>query len=208
MSATITGEAERSQGRSRFGVPTGILTETSGNAILRAFPGDRLSRETSADSLGLGFALNATRGKWRLSSTGNADWSQTLSTADRGPDLSAIQTQIDAGAAIDPLGDLGPLDDLQRDRGRSTRSILDLDATATGQLFALPAGVANATFRIGGSSTDLNSESRRRGLTTKSDLGRDIAEGSVSLDLPILKRNSAIGRLGANFFQRRGQPSE
>ena len=199
VSATITGEAEHRQGRSRFGVPTGRLTETDGDTILRAFLGDPLTRETSSDSLGLGFALNATRGKWRLSSTGNADWSRSLSYADRGPDLSAIQTQINAGAAIDPLGDLGPLDDLQRDRGRSTRSSLDLDATATGPLFALPAGAANATFRIGGSSTDLDSESRRRGLTTKSDPGRDIAEGSVSLDLPIAKRDSAIGRLGANL---------
>ncbi len=199
VSATITAEAERSQGRSRFGVPTGRLTETDGDTILRVFPDDPLSRETSANSLGLGFALNATRGKWRLSSTGNADWSRSLSYADRGPDLSAIQAQINVGAAIDPLGDLGPLDDLQRDRGRSTRSNLDIDATATGPLFALPAGEASATFRLGGSSTDLDSESRRRGLTTKSDLGRAIAEGSVSLDLPIANRDSAIGRLGANF---------
>ncbi|HEV2044492.1 MAG TPA: TonB-dependent receptor [Sphingomicrobium sp.] len=208
VSATITGEAERSQGRSRFGVPTGTLTETDGDTILRAFPGDSLTRETSSDSLGLGFALNATRGKWRLSSTGNADWSRSLSYADRGPDLSAIQTQIDAGAAIDPLGDLGPFGDLQQDRGRSTRSNLDLDATATGPLFALPAGVANATFRLGGSSTDLDSESRRRGLTTKSNPKRDVAEGSVSLDLPIIQRDSAIGRLGANLNAEVSQLSD
>ena len=199
VSATITAEAERSQGRSRFGVPTGKLTETDGDNILRAFPGDPLTRETSSNSLGLGFALNTTRGKWRLSSTGNADWSRSLSYAGRGPDLSAIQTQIDAGAVIDPLSNLGPFDDLQRDRGRSTRSSLDLDATATGPLLALPAGEAKATFRLGGSSTDLDSESRRRGLTTNSNPGRDIAEGSVSLDLPIASRDSAIGRLGVNL---------
>ena len=199
VSATLTGEAERRRGRNRFGVPTGRVTDTDGDTILRAFPGDPLARETSVNSLGLGFALNATRGKWRLSSTGNADWSRTLSYADRGPDLSATQTLIDAGAAIDPLGDLGPLVDLQRDRGRSTRSNVDLDVTATGRLFALPAGIATATFRLGGSSTDLDSVSRRRGVITRSNLGRDVAEGSVSLDLPILKRDSAIGRLGANF---------
>ena len=199
VSATITAEAERSNGRSRFGVPTGELVETGGDTILRAFPGDALTRENSSESLGLGFALNATRGKWRLSSTGNADWIRTRSAADRGPDLSVIQTQIDAGTPIDPLGELGPLDDLQRDRGRSTRRNLDLDATATGPLFALHAGIATATFRLGGSSTELDSESRRHGVITRSDLGRDIAEGSVSLDLPIAKRDSAIGRLGANF---------
>ena len=41
---------------------------------------------------------------------------RSTSRADRGPDLSDIQAQIDAGATIDPLGDLGPLDDLSHDR--------------------------------------------------------------------------------------------
>ena len=40
----------------------------------------------------------------------------------RGPDLSEIQARIDAGdPTLDPLGDLGPLDDLPRDRSRSNR---------------------------------------------------------------------------------------
>ena len=200
VSATLTGEAERSQGRSRFGVPTDTLTAIDGDTILRAFPGDTLTRETSANSLGLGFALNSTRGKWRLSSTGNADWSQSLSFADRGPDLANAQAQIDAGLLVYPLGDLGRLDDLQRDRARSTRRSFDVDATATGPLFKLPAGEANATFKLGGSTTSLDSQSRRRGITTDSPpIGRDIAEGSVSLDLPIAKRDSAIGRLSANL---------
>ena len=208
VSATITAEAGRSQGRSRFGVPTGTLTDTDGDTILRAFPVDPLTRETSANNVGLGFALNATRGKWRLSSTGNADWSRSLSTADRGPDLASIQAQINGGGVIDPLGDLGSLDDLQRDRGRSTRRSLELDATATGPLLTLPAGEANATFRLGGSSTALDSQSRRRGLTTRSDLRRDVVEGSVSLDLPIAKRASAIGRLGANLNAEVSQLSD
>lgn len=200
VSATLTAEAEHNQGRSRFGVPTGTLTLSEGEPILRAFPGDPLTRETSSDSLGLGFALNTTRGKWRLSSTGNADWSQSLSVADRGPDLANAQAQLDAGLLLDPLGDLGRLDDLRRDRNRSTRQSFEIDATATGPLFKLPAGEANATFKLGGSTTDLDSQSRRRGVTIDTPpLGRDIAEGSVSVDLPIAKRDSAIGRLGANL---------
>lgn len=98
------------------------------------------------------------------------------------------------------MGDLGRLDDLRRDRNRSTRQSFEIDATATGPLFKLPAGEANATFKLGGSTTDLDSQSRRRGVTIDTPpLGRDIAEGSVSVDLPIAKRNSAIGRLGANL---------
>ena len=49
------------------------------------------------------------------------------------------------------------------------------------------------------STVDLESKARLRGFETRSDLGRDSAEGSVSLDLPLAKRTSSIGRLGANF---------
>jgi len=199
VSATLTGEAEHSQGRSRFGVPTGELTEADDMTILLAFPGDPLTRRTESDSVGLGFALNGQRDKWRLSATGNADLARTTSRADRGPDLSAIQAQIDAGADIDPLGGLGPLDNLSDDRSRSNTQSLSVDTTATGPLFALPAGDASATFKIGAASVDLESKGRLRGIETRSDLGRDSGEGSVSLDLPIAKRTSSIGRLGANL---------
>ena len=37
------------------------------------------------------------------------------------------------------------------------------------------------------------------GFETRSDLGRDSGEGSVNLDLPLAKRASSIGRLGANL---------
>jgi len=199
VSATLTGEAEHSQSRSRFGVPTGELTDADDETFLLAFPGDPLTRRTISDTLGIGVALNTQRAKWRLSATGNADLGRSTSRADRGPDLSPIQAQIDAGAIIDPLGDLGPLDDLSDDRSRSETRSLDVDATATGPLFALPAGDANATFKVGAAAVDLESKSRLRGIETRSDLGRDSGEGSVSLDLPLAKRTSSIGRLGANL---------
>ena len=190
----LTGEAERSQGRSRFGLNR-PLTELDGDTILRAFPGDPLTREPR--NLWPGFALNSTRGKWRLSSPAcGLSRPVVLGSRARSPQCPCADR---CRTAVDPLGDLGRLDDLQRDRGRSTRRSIDVDATATGPLFKLPAGEANATFKLGGSTTSLDSQSRRRGITTDNPrIGRDIAEGSVSLDLPIAKRDSAIGRLSAN----------
>ncbi|HMI41347.1 MAG TPA: TonB-dependent receptor plug domain-containing protein [Sphingomicrobium sp.] len=199
VSATLTGEAEHSQGRSRFGVPTGTLTDAAGEEFVLAFPGDPLTRRTTSDTVGLGFALNGQREKWRLSATGNADLEHTTSRADRGPDLSGIQAQINAGAPIDPLGDLGPLESLSHDLTRSTTRSLDVDATATGPLFALPAGDANATFKIGASTVDLESKARRRGIQTPTDVDRTSFDGSANLDLPLAGRASSIGRLGANF---------
>lgn len=166
VSATITGEVERNSGRSRFGVPSGTLV---GDIV------DPLARDSTTDAVRLGGALNAQRGKWRLSSTANAEVARTTTRSDQ--DL---------------------LDPPDRNRSRSVRRSLTADATATGPLFALPAGDASATFKVGGASTDLDSRARRAGVTTVSDLGRDSGEATVSLDLPITKRSASIGRLSAN----------
>ena len=134
---------------------------------------DPLGRRTTSDSAELGFALNTQKGQWRLSSTGNAALARTKSESDR--DLASDE-----------------------DRARSSRRTLTIDGTANGPLFELPAGPANATFKLAASRTDLDSRGTRAGVTTRSDLGRTSGEGSASLDLPILKRSSKLGRLTAN----------
>ena len=198
VSATINGEVERQTSQSRFGVPSGTLDD-GGTEIVRAFPGDPLTRENKTETASLGGALNAQRGKWRLSSTANAEYSRSTGRTDRGFDLSDQQALLDAGdPAFDPLGDLGPLDLFPRDRSRSVRTSLALDGTATGPIAALPAGDANATFKVAVGRIDQDSEATRRGLASNSDLGRTSGEASVSIDLPITKRAASIGRLTAN----------
>ena len=199
VSATINGEAERTVGKSRLGVPTATLDD-DGTEILRAFPElGALTRDSKTESLGLGTALNWDSGKWRWSSTGSADFNRSTSKTDNGPDLSEEQALLDAGDPnFDPLGDLGSIDLLPRDRSRSNRYSLGLDGTGTGPLFALPAGDATATFRTGISNTGIDSEATTDGIFTESDLGRTALLGAANVDLPIAKRSSAIGRLTAN----------
>ncbi len=197
VSATVNAEAERTQSRSRFGVPTGTLDD-GGTEILRAFPEEGpLTRRSTSDSFGLGTALNWQEGKWRLSSTGNADFTHSVSRTDNGPDLADAQAQVSAGT-LDPLGDLGPIDMLPRDRSRSNRYSLSLDGTATGPLFALPAGDASATFKVAAGSTGIDSRSTRDLVTTEADLHRNSIGASANLDLPITRRTASIGRLTAN----------
>jgi hypothetical protein len=199
VSATVNGEVERETGKSRFGVPTGTLLDGD-TEIVRAFPGDPLTRDTKTESLRLGGALNTQRGKWRLSSTANAEYSRSTTRSDRGFDLTDAQARLDAGdPAFDPFGDLGPLDELDRNRSRTNRLTLSLDGTANGPLFALPAGDANATFKVGVGRIDQDSRALRNDVETPSDLGRTSGEVSASLDLPITKRTASIGRLSANL---------
>ena len=88
---------------------------------------------------------------------------------------------------------------LNDDRSRSTRTSLALDGVATGPVLALPAGDANATFKVGASRLNLNGEAQRRDLVSPTNLGRTLRDASVNLDLPLTKRASRIGRLGANL---------
>lgn len=199
VSGTVNAEVERTNGKSRFGVPTATLDD-DGTEILRAFPDEGpLTRDSKSEAFRAGTALNWQEGNWRLSSTGNAEYSHSVTKSDNGPDLSDIQAGLDAGdPAIDPLGDLGPLDELLRDRSRSNRYALSLDGTATGPLFELPAGEAMATAKIAGGSTGIDSKSFVDGLTAESDLHRNSLLGALNLDLPIARRSSAVGRLTAN----------
>jgi hypothetical protein len=199
VSATVNAEAERTVNKSRFGVPTGTLDD-NGTEVLRAFPEEGpLTRRSTSDNFGLGTSLNWQEGKWRLSSTGNVDFTRSLLRTDNGPDLSEAQARLDAGdPTFDPLGDLGPIGMLPRDRSRSNRYSLGLDGTASGPLFALPAGDANATFKVAAGSTGIDSKSIRDLVTVDAALHRNSLTGSANLDLPVTKRGASIGRLTAN----------
>ncbi len=181
VSATVNAEAERTVGKSRFGVPTGTIDD-DGTEVLLAFPEEGpLTRDAKSEALRAGTALNWQEGKWRLSSTGNAEFSRSTTHTDNGPDLSET-----------------PIDELPRDESRSDRYSLTLDGTATGPLFALPAGDATATFRTSIGNTGIDSEATTDGIFTGSDLHRTGLLGSINLDLPLAKRESAVGRLTAN----------
>nr|WP_294851023.1 TonB-dependent receptor [uncultured Sphingomonas sp.] len=205
-SGTFTAELERTTGKSRLGVPTGTLdptgtTDADFTTITRAFPGsDPLTRNSESNAIRLGAALNGTLGKWRWSSTGNAEFARSTTRSDRGYDLTSIQDRIDAGdPAVDLFTDMGGVVRFADDRSKSVRKSIDLDTTLNGRLFALPAGDANATVKVGASAMGVDSEAFRTDVRTSSDPTRRVGEASVSLDMPVTKRASSIGRLTANL---------
>lgn len=137
-----------------------------------------LGRRTSTDSAHAGVTLNGTtRSQWKWNVTGNADWARDNTTTDN--DNPAFG----------------------RDRARETRTSADLTATANGTLFKVPAGNAGATFRVGASTEHLSGRSIRDGVETPTSLGRTTGIASVSVDVPVSRRNrefSALGNLTLN----------
>jgi hypothetical protein len=138
-------------------------------------------RDTSADSAHAGVALNGDKARWRWSLTGNADWARNINLSD--PDDG----------------------DASRESSSSIRKSGELDATANGPLFKLPAGDASATFRVGARTLDLDSRRRREGVSSSNSLGRTQGNAAVSFDLPVSRRNRGFDALGNLTLNANGE---
>ena len=143
---------------------------------LSDFALEPLIRDTNNETAHLGFALNGNKGKWRWSATGNGDVARSETRSDRA-------------------------DETRGDRAETLTASGDVDLLANGPLFALPAGDASATFKVGASTLHLDSVRRRAGDLSSNDLARTKGNASVNIDLPISRRNrnfSALGNLTLN----------
>ncbi|GAA4758392.1 hypothetical protein GCM10023264_28380 [Sphingomonas daechungensis] len=135
-----------------------------------------LVRNTRSDTAHVGFTLNGDKGKWHWSSTGNGDVGKSITRSDRA-------------------------DETGRDRAETTSASADVDLTANGPLFAVPAGDASMTVKVAGRTLSYDSEDRTAGVLSKSNLDRTSGTASVNFDLPISRRNrdfSALGNLTFN----------
>jgi hypothetical protein len=140
-----------------------------------------LARKTNSESAHLGFALNGNEGKWRWSATGNGDIDRSETLGDRASEVG-------------------------RDHSETLTASGDADFVANGPLFALPAGDASATFKVGASALHLDGRRVRANnlnedVITSNDLSRTRGVASANIDLPVSRRNrdfSALGNLTFN----------
>lgn len=135
-----------------------------------------LARNTTSDTEHVGFVLNGDVSTWRWSVTGNADAGRNVSMTDR--DLTARDlTNV-------------------RDRSLTTTLSSDVDATAHGNLVRLPAGDVGTTLKIAASTLHLDGDRIRDGSESFNSLGRTSGDASVSVDLPVSRKNSDFAALG------------
>jgi hypothetical protein len=160
------------------GTFNGEVEHNAGRSLfgLSDFALDPLVRNSTSDTAHLGAALNWNKGKWRWSGTGNADLERSITRSDRA-------------------------DETESDRSRTFTSSADVDVTANGPLFKLPAGDASMTVRVGASTFNRDIHQRIESEPFEADLSRTRGSGSVNFDLPISRRNrdfSALGNLTLN----------
>lgn len=143
---------------------------------LSDFALDPLVRNSATDSGHVGIALNGNEGKWRWSATGNGDIARSITRSDRE-------------------------DETGRDSSKSLTTSGDVDLTANGPLFAVPAGDASMTVKLGASTLHRESKRSDEDDFSKIDLSRTRGSASANFDLPISRRNrdfSALGNLTLN----------
>lgn len=123
--------------------------------------------------------------KWQWSFTGNGDISDTRTRTDR--------DMIGGGSATLAVG---------QDRARSQSKAIVGDLLLSGPLFALPAGDAMSSVRLGASANGFEGWSMRSGVWSDRSYARQIGSGQVSIDLPITSRRdnilAAVGDIGVN----------
>ncbi|GAA3900292.1 hypothetical protein GCM10022276_18900 [Sphingomonas limnosediminicola] len=142
---------------------------------------DRLSRDTATDTAHAGLTLNWDKAKWHWNVTSNADWEHDRTNTERDNPNFPV------------------------DRARETVTSADVTAVANGTLFKLPAGNAGATFRVGGTTTHLDSEHVVAGLSNANSLGRTTGNAAANLDLPVSRRGRDFSALGNLTFSANGE---
>ena len=159
--------------------------ENTQGALGRARDGmQRQLRDRRTRNATLNYALNGDLSQWRWSLDGGYVRNQSTTLTDRDREVS-----------------------VGRDRARSVATTIRTEATASGNLFELPAGDVAVTVKAGFDLLDIASESARDGVFNATDLSRDGANAHVNLDVPVFSKGP-IGSLSANANGRAEQLSD
>ncbi|OQW38739.1 MAG: hypothetical protein A4S12_12180, partial [Proteobacteria bacterium SG_bin5] len=215
VSATVNTQVQTSDSRGLFGLPSVAFNLPAGGAfspfaqpvtLSRAPAGFApLQQGTNSITGHLGTTLNGRVGRWQWTFTGTFDRTDTATLTDVGLDASGFQARLDArDPRANPYGPLTPTDlaALPVNQAFSSVTTGGVDLLANGTLLRLPAGRLAATFRAGGQSLLIDADSVRGGIAQSVRLGRSIANGNFSFEVPITSRREhfleAIGNLSAN----------
>lgn len=202
VSATLNASLQHDVSLATRGLPAATLLIPAASpfnpfgadvALRRALedygPLEQRARSTDAH---LGLGLNGDAGRWRWTLTANVDHLRSTTRTATGVDLDAFQDLLDASSpSANPYGAL-PRASLDGTFATFRSTAAGLDALATGPLLRLPAGDVGASLRIGASTSDVASRSRRAGVASAGAIGRDIAAAQANVDLPIASRGAKV----------------
>ncbi|AZS20999.1 MULTISPECIES: TonB-dependent receptor plug domain-containing protein [unclassified Caulobacter] len=213
---TVTGNLEDTSSHALLGLPGVTFTLPAGSpfsSFSKPVTGYRyidgpgaLARETDVLRTQLSMAANGRVNDWRWNLTGDFDRVATDTTTGRGLDASAFQAAVAAG---DPgLNPFGPIPtnlykSVAADTAHSVSTSASAEFVLNGNLFQLPAGGLQTTFKLGADTRTLDSKTVRSGVTAQRNVKRSRENFQSSFTLPLTStRNDVLAKVGdlsANF---------
>ncbi len=213
---TISGNLEDTSSQALLGLPGVTFTLPTGSPFSpfsKPVTGYRfidapgaLARDTDVLRTQVSMAANGRVKDWRWTLTGDFDRTATDTTTGRGLDASAFQAAVAAGdPSVNPFGTIAS--NLYKSVAPDTASSVSTSASAelvlNGNLFQLPAGGVQTTFKIGADRRGLDAKTVRSGVSTQRKVTRDRENVQTSFTLPLTStRNDVLAKLGdlsANF---------
>lgn len=213
---TLSGNLEDSSSHALLGLPGATFTLPAGSPFSpfsQTVTGYRfieapgaLSRDVDTLRTQVSMAANGRVRDWRWNLTGDFDRTKTDTETGRGLDISAFQAAVAArDPTVNPFGAIAPTlyKAIAPDTAHSISTATSAELVLNGNLFMLPAGGLQTTFKLGANSKSLDSETVRSGVATKRDITRTTESFQSSFNLPLTStRNDVLAKLGdlsANF---------
>lgn len=162
-----------------------------------------LSRDSTTHSAQFSSSLNTYIGDFRFTVTGEYGRTVSDSSTFRNVDLTSLQAGVLNGSINPFAADFGStLLFLPPDVSSSVAQNLAVRSNLSGAILSLPAGDVRVTLNTGYTYSNQDSESWRSGVTTFSSLGRNVANVSANVDIPLIERGTGslggIGNLSVN----------
>lgn len=213
---TISGNLEDTSSQALLGLPGVTFTLPAGSPFSpfsKPVTGYRfidapgaLARDTDVLRTQVSMAANGRVKDWRWTLTGDFDRTATDTTTGRGLDASAFQAAVAAGdPSVNPFGTIASnlYKAVAPDTAHSVSTSASAELVLNGNLFQLPAGGVQTTFKIGADTRGLDAKTVRSGVSTQRKVTRDRENVQTSFTLPLTStRNDVLAKLGdlsANF---------
>ena len=213
---TISGNLEDTGSQALLGLPGVTVTLPTGSPFSpfsNPVTGYRfidapgaLARDTDVLRTQVSMAANGRVKDWRWTLTGDFDRTATDTTTGRGLDASAFQAAVAAGdPSVNPFGTIASnlYKAVAPDTAHSVSTSASAELVLNGNLFQLPAGGVQTTFKIGADTRGLDAKTVRSGVITQRKVTRDRENLQTSFTLPLTSaRNDVlakVGELSANF---------
>jgi hypothetical protein len=213
---TISGNLEDTSSQALLGLPGVTFTLPTGSPFSpfsKPVTGYRfidapgaLARETDVLRTQVSMAANGRVKDWRWTLTGDFDRTATDTTTGRGLNASAFQAAVAAGdPSVNPFGTIASnlYTAVAPDTAHSVSTSASAELVLNGNLFQLPAGGVQTTFKIGADTRGLDAKTVRSGVSTQRKVTRDRENLQTSFNVPLTStRNDVLAKFGdlsANF---------